>query len=190
VVVNIDEIVRAAAARREELDKWGVYFLGAITEEEAERCCKALLIMGEQRRDYSGSEISIYINSGGGSVGAGLAIMEMISRIRLQCGVKVNTVVLGYAYSMGAVILQAGDRRLMGPLSTLMVHGGSWVLSGEDRDIFEDYHKLSDYYRDTFGRIFAKRSGKHNPEWWTEYIYSGRERLLTGAGCFVDWEFC
>ena len=183
MVLNLDDLIRQAAARKEELDRWGVYFLGPITDEEAERFCKALLIMGQMRRDYPNSEITVYVNSGGGSVGAGLAIIEMMGRIKRECSVKINTVVLGYAYSMGAVILQAGDRRSMGPLSTLMLHGGSWMLSGEDRAIFEDYHKLADHYKQIMGELFAKRTGRHTPEWWTEYIYSGRERFLSAAEC-------
>lgn len=195
MALNLDELVRQVAARKEELDRWGVYFLGAITEEEAERFCKALLIMGQQRRDYPGSEITVYINSGGGSVGAGLAIIEMMNRIRRECRVKINTVVLGYAYSMGAIILQAGDKRCMGPFSTLMLHGGRWVLSGEDQAIFEDYHKLADHYKQLMGDLFAKRTGRQTPEWWVEFIYSGRERFLSAAECLelglidevIDW---
>jgi ATP-dependent Clp protease, protease subunit len=179
MVLNFEELVKQAMARKDELDKWGVYFLGTITDDEAERCCKALLIMGEQRRDYPGSEITIYINSGGGSVGAGLAIMEMMSRIRRECGVKINTIVLGYAYSMGAIILQAGDKRSMGPLSTLMVHSGQWVLSGNDQQLFEDYHKLADHLREKLSEVFASRSGKHDTAWWADFIYSGRDHFLT-----------
>ncbi len=183
MVLNLDELTRQLAARKEELDRWGVYFLGAITDEEAERFCKALLVMGQMRRDYPNSEITIYINSGGGSVGAGLAIIEMMNRIKRECGVKINTIVLGYAYSMGAIILQAGDRRSMGPLSTLMLHGGNWTIAGEERAIFEDYHKLADHYKRIMGEMFAKRTGRHTPEWWTGYIYSGRERFLSAAEC-------
>lgn len=183
MVINIDEIVREIAARKAELDRWGVYFLGPITDEEAERICKALVVMGQQRRDYPDSEITIYINSGGGSVGAGLAIIEMMKRVKRDCKVKVNTAVLGYAYSMGAIILQAGDKRSMGPMSTLMLHGGQWVLAGEDKAIFEDYQKLADHYKDMIGHLFAERTGRKTGAWWTEFIYSGRERFLTATEC-------
>jgi ATP-dependent protease ClpP protease subunit len=181
--VRLEELLADYSARRRELDRQGAYFLGAITEEEAERFSKSILLMSLERAGSRGAPITVFINSGGGSFGAGLAIMEMIYKVKRDQGVTVNTVVTGYAYSMGAIILQAGDRRTMGEFSTLMLHGGSWVLSGEDEKIFKDYHKLASHYKDTVGRLFAQRTGKHTPKWWERYIYSGRDKFLCAKEC-------
>ncbi len=183
MVPDIDLLLRQITSRKQELDKWGVYFLGEITNEEAERFNKALLIMGKERKDFPNSELTIYISSGGGSVGAGLAIMDMIQNIKVECGIKIKTSVLGYAYSMGAIILQAGDIRIMGAKSTLMLHGARWMLAGEDKAIFEDYQKLADHYKNLIGNLFAQRTGRQNSQWWTDFIYSGRERYLTAKEC-------
>ena len=108
--VRLEDLLSEYTARRRELDLQGAYFLGDINEEEAERFCKALLIMSIARESDRSRPITVYINSGGGSVGAGLAMMEMMYRSN-GISVVVNTVVTSYAYSMGAIILQAGDMR-------------------------------------------------------------------------------
>lgn len=181
--VRLEDLLGEYSARRRELDLQGVYFLGDINEEEAERFSKALLLMAVARRGNSTLPITVFVNSGGGSVGAGLAMMEMMYKVKRDYGVTVNTVVTGYAYSMGAILLQAGDKRSMGEFSTLMLHGGSWVLSGEDTRIFKDYQKLAEHYKNLVGELFARRTGKHTPRWWQRFIYSGHDKFLTPREC-------
>src|SRR5205085_9519950 len=126
---------------------------------------------------------TVYINSGCGSVGAGLAMMHMMDEVRRRYAVKINTVITGYAYSMGAIVFQAGDHRTMGIYSTMMLHSSSWMLSGEDEKIFEDYAKLAEHYRKLVAELFFKRTGLHTARWWQRYIYSGRDRFLSAAEC-------
>ena len=78
-VPNLEEIIRNEQARREMLDRVGVYFLRDIHDQEAERFCKSILLMAGMRRNTQTKDLTIYINSGGGSVGAGFAMMEMLS---------------------------------------------------------------------------------------------------------------
>lgn len=135
-------------------------------------------------RQYNKNQpLTVYINSGGGSVGAGLAMMQMMDEVRRRYAVKINTVITGYAYSMGAIVFQAGDHRIMGVYSTMMLHSSSWMLSGEDEKIFEDYAKLAQHYRRTVAELFAKRTGNRTARWWENYIYSGRDRFLSAAEC-------
>ncbi len=128
-------------------------------------------------------QLNVYINSGGGSVGAGLAMMEMMHRVKRDFGIRIRTVITGYAYSMGAILVQAGDCRVMGKFLTLMLHSGSWMLAGEDARVFEDYKKLSDHYKALVGGLFADRTGSHDARWWIRYIYSGHDRFLTAQEC-------
>ncbi|MDQ3931108.1 MAG: ATP-dependent Clp protease proteolytic subunit, partial [Chloroflexota bacterium] len=97
--------------------------------------------------------------------------------------VTINTVVTGYAYSMGAIVFQAGDRREMGSFSTLMLHSPQWFLSGSDQQIFSDYATLARHYKSLVSNIFSQRSGQHDAQWWEEFIYSGRDRFLTAEEC-------
>lgn len=182
-VPRLDELVQAYAARREALDKYGVYFLRDIDDQEAERFAKSLYVMAAERKGFPNATLTVYINSGGGAVGAGFAMMEMMYKVKRDFGVKINTVVTGYAYSMGAIVFQAGDHRSMGHFSTLMLHGGVWLVTGEDQKVFKDYEKLASRYRQVVSELFAKRTGKHTARWWTKFIYAGRDRFLSPKEC-------
>jgi ATP-dependent Clp endopeptidase proteolytic subunit ClpP len=175
--------VAAHQARKQQLDQHGVYFVGDITDQAAEQFSKAILVMSIDRQYNRNSPLTVYINSGGGSVGAGLAMMQMMDEVRRRYAVKINTVITGYAYSMGAIVFQAGDQRTMGIYSTMMLHSSSWMLSGEDEKIFEDYAKLAEHYRRTVAELFARRTGTRTVRWWEKYIYSGRDRFLSAAEC-------
>ncbi|MBI3953878.1 MAG: ATP-dependent Clp protease proteolytic subunit [Chloroflexi bacterium] len=180
---NLEQMLAVYRARKDELDRQGAYFLSDITDEEAERFSKSMLIMSSQLKDRPNPRITVYINSGGGSVGAGFAMMEMMYKVKRDFSVQVHTVVTGYAYSMGAIIFQAGDRRSMGHFSTLMLHSVSWVVSGEDHRIFKDTQDLARHYQNTIGALFAERTGRHTARWWRNYVYSGHDRFLSAGEC-------
>jgi ATP-dependent protease ClpP protease subunit len=110
-------------------------------------------------------------------------MMQMIYRMRSLYNVAINTVVTGYAYSMGAIVFQAGDKRQIGSFSTLMLHSPQWFLSGSDQQVFSDYATLAKHYKSIVSEIFAQRSGKHDATWWEDYIYSGRDRFLSAQEC-------
>ena len=74
-------------------------------------------------------------------------MMEMLYKVKRDFGARIITTITGYAYSMGAILFQASDHRVMGCLSMLMLHSPSWMISGEDHKIFQDYEKLSMQYK-------------------------------------------
>jgi len=170
-------------SRSDFLDQLGIYFLRDIDDVQAERFSKTMLVIASIFKREPGRRITVYINSGGGSVGAGFAMIETIFRIKREYGVPVDTVILGYAYSMGAIISQAGDNRSMGFFSTMMLHSSSWTILGDDQKIFSDYQKLSKLYQSRIGELFHRRTKMHSVSWWTRFIYSGRDRFLSSAEC-------
>jgi len=174
------------ANRRAALDRLATYFIGELTPDEAARFSKTMWIIAQSRIDIVRPEdkaITIFINSEGGDVPAGFAIMEMIYRLRRDYQIPVTMIVTGVAYSMAAVVLQSASHRVMGELSTLMLHSPSWVLAGKDAQIFQDYERLADDSKRLIGRIFAQRTGYRTPEWWIKFIYSERDRFLTSDEC-------
>lgn len=177
--MDLDQLVLQSMRHRREVEAAGYYFLGDIDDQAAERFSESLLLMAIARQGDTTAPITVYINSGGGSVGSGIAIMEMIYKTRADYEVKINTVVTGFAYSMGAIVFQAGDQRLMGSYSTLMLHSPQWFIAGSDQRIFTDYAVLADHYKNLVANLFAQRTGKHDAAWWQEFIYSGRDRFLT-----------
>lgn len=183
-IPTVGELIEEQNARRAFLDQVGVYFIRDINDVEAERFAKSLLVIASHLKRAGGQpRITVYINSGGGSMGAGFAMMEMMYKIKRDFNIPVDTVVLGYAYSMGAIIAQAGDRRSMGFFSTMMLHSGQWNVVGEDQKIFADYQKLATMYQQKIGELFHRRTGTHTPRWWTNFVYSGRDRFLSAAEC-------
>jgi ATP-dependent protease ClpP protease subunit len=159
------------------------YLFKDIDNAESERFCATLWAMANSIVQVPGSRIVVLINSGGGAVGAGFAMIEMMYKIKRELGVPVDTVILGYAYSMGAVIFQAGDHRSMGYFSTMMLHSASWQVSGRDSAVFTDLKKLSDLYQSMMAELFHRRTGIHSPQWWRRFVYSGKDRYFSAQEC-------
>ena len=107
-----------------------VFLGGAITDETANLVVAQLLFLEMEDPD---SDISLYINSPGGSVTAGMAIYDTMKYIRPQ----VRTVCVGMAASMGAFLLMAGEKgkRLALPNAEVMIHQPLGGAQGQATDV-------------------------------------------------------
>lgn len=94
-----------------------VFLMGEINDEMANTIIAQLLYLNAQDKD---KDITMYINSPGGSVTAGLGIYDTMRHINS----KVSTVCIGQAASMGAFLLAAGEKnmRYSLPNSRIMIH--------------------------------------------------------------------
>ena len=107
----------------------------------------------------SEKDISLYINSPGGSVTAGMAIYDTMNYIKCD----VSTICIGMAASMGAFLLSSGakGKRIALPNSEIMIHqpliGGG--LGGQQTDIMIHAKNL-ERTRDRLEEIMANNSGK------------------------------
>lgn len=102
-------------------------------------------------------DIQLYINSPGGSVTAGLAILDTMNFVKPD----VSTVCVGVAASMGSVILSAGakGKRFALPNSEIMIHQPWGGVQGQAADIeITAKHILAT--RDRLNKILAKNTGK------------------------------
>ncbi len=102
-------------------------------------------------------EISMYINSPGGVVSAGLSIYDTMQYIRPP----VSTLVVGQAASMGSLLLAAGekDMRFSLPNSRVMVHQPSGGFQGQASDIALHAKEILEL-RDRLNRIYVKHCGQ------------------------------
>ena len=103
------------------------------------------------------ADISLYINSPGGSVTAGLAIYDTMNFIKCD----VSTICIGMAASMGAFLLSSGakGKRLALPNSEIMIHQPSGGSQGQATDIkIQAEHILK--IKDRLNRILADNTGK------------------------------
>jgi len=100
-------------------------------------------------------DIEISFNSPGGEVIAGLALFDFIQTVR-AAGHHVTTSSIGYAASMAGILLQAGDRRIIGAESWLMLHEASFGAQGKTGEV-EDRVEWIKRVQDRFLNIFAER---------------------------------
>ena len=102
-------------------------------------------------------DISLYINSPGGSITSGMAIYDTMNYIRCD----VSTVCIGMAASMGAFLLAAGakGKRIALPNSEIMIHQPLGGMQGQATDIkIHADHILR--IKDKMNRILAENTGK------------------------------
>ena len=107
-----------------------IFLRGEINEQIANSVVAQLLFLEMEDPD---AEISMYINSPGGSVTDGMAIFDTMRYVKP----KIRTVCLGMAASMGAFLLMAGEpgMRLALPNSEVMIHQPSGGASGQATDV-------------------------------------------------------
>ena len=105
----------------------------------------------------SEKDISLYINSPGGSVTAGLAIYDTMNYIKCD----VSTICVGLAASMGAFLLAAGakGKRLALPNAEIMIHQPSAGTQGQITDMAIHLKRL-EVVKSRMNRILAENTGK------------------------------
>ncbi len=107
-----------------------IFLTGPVFDQVAAVICAQLLFL---ESDNPSKDISVYINSPGGVVSAGLAIYDTMQYIRSP----VSTLCIGQAASMGSLLLCAGakGKRYATPNSRIMVHQPSGGAQGQAADI-------------------------------------------------------
>ena len=132
-----------------------IIFLGEEVNDVTASLVVAQLLFLES--EDPGKDISLYINSPGGSVSAGMAIYDTMQFIRCD----VSTICLGMAASMGAVLLAGGTKgkRLILPNAKVMIHQPSGGMQGQATDL-QIVAKEIQKTKDTLNRILAENTGK------------------------------
>lgn len=131
-----------------------ILLTGEITDETAALVSAQLLFLEAQ--DPS-RDISLYINSPGGSVTAGMAILDTMEHI--QC--DVSTIAMGLAASMGAVLLAAGTKgkRKALPHAEVMIHQPLGGRGGQTTDVLIHARHL-EKCRETLVELLAGYTGQ------------------------------
>ena len=132
------------------------YIYNFIGQVGAKSCLECMNELGRWSRKSPKCAITIVFHSPGGSVLDGLALYDSIAALKDQ-GHHITTVVRGYAASMGSVLLQAGDKRVVGPRSWVMIHEVSSGNVGKVSDQEEDL-QTTKRFQDQLAEILAERS--------------------------------
>ena len=131
-----------------------VFLVGEVNDQTANLVIAQLLFLESENPD---KEISLYINSPGGSVSAGLAIYDTMQFIKPH----VSTLCMGLAASMGAFLLCAGEKgkRYALPNSRVMIHQPLGGARGQASDIEIQAREIL-YLRERLNTILSERTGQ------------------------------
>ncbi len=156
-----------------------IVFLSGQVEDEMANAVVAQLLFLEM--DNPDADISLYINSPGGSVTAGMAIYDTMQYIKAP----VRTVCVGLAASMGAFLLMAGEKgkRMALPNAEVMIHQPSGGAQGQATDVsiraewlIRTKKKMNQMMADMTGQSVEKVSADSE----RDYFMSAQEALNYG----------
>ena len=156
-----------------------VVFLGSeVNDQVANAIVAQLLYLETENPD---ADISLYINSPGGSVTAGMAIYDTMNYIKCP----VRTVCVGLAASMGAFLLMAGEKgkRMALPNSEIMIHQPSGGASGQATDVrihAEWLLKTKDKMNDLMSAMTGQSIEKIRADVERDHFMSAEEALEYG----------
>ena len=135
-----------------------IFLVGPVNDMTANLVVAQLLFLEAENPD---KDISLYINSPGGSVTAGMSIYDTMQFIKPD----VSTLCIGQAASMGAFLLAAGakGKRFSLPNSRIMIHQPSGGFQGQSSDIAIQAKEIM-YLRNKLNAILAHHTGKSAEE--------------------------
>jgi ATP-dependent Clp protease, protease subunit len=131
-----------------------IFLVGPVNDQAANLIVAQLLFLESENPD---KDISLYINSPGGSVSAGMAIYDTMQFIKPD----VSTLCTGLAASMGAFLMAAGakGKRFSLPNSRIMIHQPLGGAQGQASDIEIQAREIL-YLRERLNGILAEKTGK------------------------------
>lgn len=131
-----------------------IFMVGPVNDQMANLIVAQMLFL---ESEDSSKDISLYINSPGGSVSAGMAIYDTMNFIKPS----VSTLCMGMAASMGAFILSAGEKgkRFALPNAKIMIHQPLGGASGQASDIHIQAKEIL-RIRESLNNILASNTGQ------------------------------
>jgi ATP-dependent Clp protease, protease subunit len=135
-----------------------IFLVGPVNDMTANLVVAQLLFLEAENPD---KDISLYINSPGGSVTAGMSIYDTMQFVKPD----VSTLCIGQAASMGAFLLASGakGKRFSLPNSRVMIHQPSGGFQGQSSDIQIQAKEIM-YLREKLNAILASHTGRSAEE--------------------------
>lgn len=152
--MELKERAHVYKAKAAHADRHGrFFFFGSVNGSSVEECITELNWWHRQDKSKA---FEIVFNSPGGSVIDGLALFDSLHELR-QKGHNITTVTRGMAASMAAVLLQAGDKRVIGEHSRLLIHEVSTGAVGSLSELLDEA-TFTKQLNDQLYEILAERS--------------------------------
>lgn len=149
-----DQLRRQEENAKAEASEHLIYTFYAGVDETSIK--PAMDTIGKWSRRFPGEKITIILNSPGGSVLDGLALYDFLRHLSNN-GHFITVKVYGMAASMGGIILQAGDKRIVGAEAEMLIHEVSSGTRGKVSSM-EESVKFTARLWDKLTKILAKRS--------------------------------
>ena len=155
-----------------------IFLNGPVEDNMASLVCAQLLFLESENPN---KDIYMYINSPGGVVTSGLAIYDTMQYLRPQ----VQTICIGQAASMGAILLAAGapGKRYALPNCRIMIHQLMGGFSGQAEDIdiqAREIVRLTGTLNDVLAKHTGKDPGQIEQDTQRDYYFSGEEAKAYG----------
>lgn len=152
--IEIERLQRVNRDEDADSDQQGVYtFYSSVDKQSVQHCMKEL---GHWSRRDPNKAFTIIFNSPGGSVIDGFALYDYLRELSLQ-GHHITTIGLGYVASMGGILMQAGDHRILGQNTQMLIHEVSSVGIGKVSEM-EDELKFVKRLQEQCLEILSSRS--------------------------------
>lgn len=130
------------------------FIFGEIDKNSAEKHIKNLHVLD----NYSQGTVTVKLNTEGGSVLDGLAIYDAIKAMKNH----VRIILYGEASSMGSIILQAGDERLIMPNGYILIHEGNEGVEGHPK-VTEEHLRANKRMRERCDNILFEKIKQKKP---------------------------
>lgn len=127
--------------------------LGGISSDSVKSCIE---VLSKWSRLNKNCEITIILQSPGGEIVSGMALFDFLMYLRSK-GHRIVTIGQGYAASMAGILLQAGDVRILGKESYLLIHEAQFGAVGSYGEV-EDRLEWIKKIHERILNIFAERS--------------------------------
>lgn len=172
-IINLEREREKRAREKVADDYLRIYRFSGSVDASSVKSCVAKL--EEWSRLDPGCRMTIIFSSPGGSVIDGMALFDVLMELR-ERGHHITTVARGYAASMAGILLQAGDVRVMGAESYLLIHEAQFGAFGSYGDV-EDTVKWVQKIQSRILDIFSQRSNLsraqikrrwHRKDWWLD----------------------
>jgi ATP-dependent Clp protease protease subunit len=137
-----------------------IFLYGTIEDGMADQLAKSLHLLS-----FVKDEITIYLNSHGGSKTSALGIYDLLR----DCPRQIKIIGYGTIASAAVVVLQGGDERLLMSNTEVMIHPGHASMSEETEENLARFGKQALRYRDRFYRILANAMGLELKEMYAKY---------------------
>lgn len=157
-----------------------IYILGSFDETISQNIISLMPDIIKRKSELKNSCINFYINSTGGYTNELFGLIYFIEQAKKQ-NIKINTHIIGDAYSCASYLSVLGDYRTMNKYSHQLLHYGTVYAVNQTPTQVARYNKLTDEHFNNLVDIYVKHTKMNRKE---------IEKLMSDDYCFLNAQEC